>query len=87
MNTGGEDGGGCLGQPHANATMEGRQGSKEHTNACTIHGNVAWKTTTGCLQYKSDLTSVGCFVCPYVREILPVKAGGWQLVVKVQKIR
>lgn len=58
----------------------------KNTNACTIHGNVAWKTTTGCLQYKSDLTSVGCFVCPYVREILPVKAGGWQLVVKVQKI-
>lgn len=56
MNTGGEDGGGCLGQPHANATMEGRQGSKEHTNACTIHGNVAWKTTTDA--YSTRATSL-----------------------------
>ena len=85
MTTGGEDGGGCLGKPHATATMKGRHGWKEH-KCVHNHGNVAWKTTTGCLQYKSDLTSVGCFVCPYVREILPVKAGGWQLVVKVQKI-
>lgn len=62
MNTGVEDDGGCLGQPCATGTREGREGSEGHANGCKIHGKVAKKTTTRCLQDKGDFASVGCWI-------------------------